>query len=187
MLAGVGLLLGASADAQGSVSERYALLIELDHPIDTATGRFLSRTLDSEEAHNAEVVIIRLDTPGGLVDAMRDMVGDIFAASRPVAVFVAPQGGRAASAGTFVTAAAGVAAMAPATNIGAAAVVGGQGEDLPDTAAGKATPDAVALLRSIAERRDRNADALADTVLDARAFSVELFNFGMVVPGVLGW
>ncbi|HZA78561.1 MAG TPA: nodulation protein NfeD [Acidimicrobiales bacterium] len=173
MLAGVGLLLGASADAQGSDSKRYALLIELGHPIDTVTARFLSRALDSEEANNAEVVIIRLDTPGGLVDAMRDMVGDIFAASRPVAVFVAPQGARAASAGTFVTAAAGVAAMAPATNIGAAAVVGGQGEDLPDTAAEKATQDAVALLRSIAEQRDRNAEALEETVLDARAFSAE--------------
>jgi membrane-bound serine protease (ClpP class) len=172
-LVGVGLLLGAQADAQGSASERYALLVELDHPIDSVTARFLSRTLDSEEAENAEVVIIRLDTPGGLVDAMRDMVGDIFAAPRPVAVFVAPEGARAASAGTFITAAAGVAAMAPATNIGAAAVVGGQGEDLPDTAAEKATQDAVALLRSIAEQRDRNADALAETVLDARAFSAE--------------
>jgi membrane-bound serine protease (ClpP class) len=173
VLAGVGLLLGASADAQGSDAQPYALLVELDHPIDSVTARFLSRTLDSEDAENAEVVIIRLDTPGGLVDAMRDMVGDIFAASRPVAVFVAPEGARAASAGTFITAAAGVAAMAPATNIGAAAVVGGQGEDLPDTAAEKATQDAVALLRSIAERRDRNAEALEETVLDARAFSAE--------------
>ena len=173
VLVGAGLFPGSPADAQGSETEPYALLVELDHPIDTVTARFLSRTLDSEEAENAEVVIIRLDTPGGLVDAMRDMVGDIFSASRPVAVFVAPEGARAASAGTFITAAAGVAAMAPATNIGAAAVVGGQGEDLPDTAAEKATQDAVALLRSIAERRDRNAEALEETVLNARAFSAQ--------------
>ena len=173
VLVGVGLFLGASADAQGSKTEPYALLVELDHPIDSVTARFLSRSLDSDEAENSEVVIIRLDTPGGLVDAMRDMVGDIFSASRPVAVFVAPEGARAASAGTFITAAAGVAAMAPATNIGAAAVVGGQGEELPDTAAEKATQDAVALLRSIAERRDRNAEALEETVLDARAFSAQ--------------
>jgi membrane-bound serine protease (ClpP class) len=174
VLVGVGLLLGAgTAHAQVSEGERYALLVELDHPIDTVTARFVSRTLDSEEAEGAEVVIIRLDTPGGLVDAMRDMVGDIFSAPRPVAVFVAPEGARAASAGTFITAAAGVAAMAPATNIGAAAVVGGGGEDLPDTLAEKATQDAVALLRSIAERRDRNAEALEETVLDARAFSAQ--------------
>ena len=174
VLVGVGFFLGpGTTHAQSSQDEPYALLVELDHPIDTVTARFLSRTLDSEEAENAEVVIIRLDTPGGLVDAMRDMVGDIFSAPRPVVVFVAPEGARAASAGTFITAAAGVAAMAPATNIGAAAVVGGQGEDLPDTIAEKATQDAVALLRSIAERRDRNADALADTVLDARAFSAQ--------------
>jgi membrane-bound serine protease (ClpP class) len=173
VLVGVGLLLGPPANAQPSESEPYALLVELDHPIDNVTARFVSRTLGSDEAENAEVVIIRLDTPGGLVDAMRDMVGDIFSAPRPVAVFVAPEGARAASAGTFVTAAAGVAAMAPATNIGAAAVVGGGGEDLPETLAEKATQDAVALMRSIAERRDRNAEALEETVLEARAFSAE--------------
>jgi membrane-bound serine protease (ClpP class) len=173
VLVGVGLLLGAPTEAQAPETEPYALLVELDHPIDSVTARFLSRTLDSEDAENAEVVIIRLDTPGGLVDAMRDMVGDIFSAPRPVVVFVAPEGARAASAGTFITAAAGVAAMAPATNIGAAAVVGGGGEDLPDTLAEKATQDAVALLRSIAERRDRNAEALEETVLDARAFSAQ--------------
>lgn len=174
VLVGVGLFLGAGpTHAQGSEGEPYALLVELDRPIDNVTARFLSRTLGSEEAENAEVVIIRLDTPGGLVDAMRDMVGDIFSAPRPVAVFVAPEGARAASAGTFITAAAGVAAMAPATNIGAAAVVGGGGEDLPDTVAEKATQDTVALLRSIAERRDRNAEALEETVLEARAFSAQ--------------
>ncbi len=171
---GVGLLVGTGAtNAQAPEGEPYALLVEMDHPIDNVTARFVSRTLDSEEAAEAEVVIIRLDTPGGLVDAMRDMVGDIFSAPRPVVVFVAPEGARAASAGTFITAAAGVAAMAPATNIGAAAVVCGGGEDLPDTLAEKATQDAVALLRSIAERRDRNAEALEETVLDARAFSAQ--------------
>jgi membrane-bound serine protease (ClpP class) len=171
VLVGVGLLLGAPADAQGSEAEPYALLVELDHPIDSVTARFLARSLDSEDAENAEVVIVQLDTPGGLLDATREMVGEIFSAPRPVVVFVGPEGARAASAGTFVTAAAGVAAMAPATNIGAAAVVGGQGEDLPGTAAEKATQDAVAMLRSIAERRDRNVEALEETVLDARAFS----------------
>lgn len=174
VVVGVGLLVGTgTTHAQVSEGERYALLVELDHPIDSVTARFVSRSLDSEEAEDAEVVIIRLDTPGGLVDAMRDMVGDIFAAPRPVVVFVAPEGARAASAGTFITAAAGVAAMVPATNIGAAAVVGGGGEDLPDTLAEKATQDAVALLRSIAERRDRNAEALEETVLEARAFSAQ--------------
>lgn len=171
-LLGLGLLLGPSAEAQPSPEAGpYALVVELDRPIDNVTSRFLSRALDSGEARGAELVIIRLDTPGGLVTAMRDMVGDIFASPVPVAVFVAPEGAHAASAGTFITAAAGIAAMAPATNIGAAAVVGGGGEDLPETISEKATQDAVSLLRSIADRRDRNADALAETVLDAKAFS----------------
>ena len=172
LLVGVGLLLGSPAGAQSPPDgEPYALLVELDHPIDNVTARFLSRTLDSEEAEAAEVVIIQLDTPGGLVDAMRDMVSDIFSASRPVVVYVAPEGARAASAGTFITAAGGVAAMAPATNIGAAAVVGGQGEDLPETLGEKATQDARAFMRSIAERRERNVEALEATVLEATAYS----------------
>ena len=89
----------------------------------------------------------------------------------PVVVYVAPAGARAASAGTFITAAAHVAAMAPATNIGAAAPVGVDGEDLPDTIKAKATQDAAAFIRSIASQRDRNADALQDTVLKAESYS----------------
>lgn len=177
-LVGLGLLLGPAAEAQPSSpaqttpeAGRHVLVIELDSVIDNVSARFLSRALDSDDARDAELVVIRLDTPGGLVDSMRDMVEDIIESPVPVAVFVAPDGARAASAGTFITAAGGVAAMAPATNIGAASVVGGQGEDLPETLAKKATQDAVAFIRSIAELRDRNADALADTVLEATAFS----------------
>ena len=168
---GVGLLLGPVAQAQSPETGRHALVIELDGAIDNVTARFLSRALDSEDARDAELVIVRLDTPGGLVTSMRDIVNDIIESPTPVAVFVSPEGARAASAGTFITAAGGVAAMAPATNIGAAAVVGGQGEDLPETLSEKATQDAVAFMRAIAERRDRNADALAETVLEAKAFS----------------
>jgi hypothetical protein len=92
------------------------------HHVDLAdTLRFtLSRALGDAADLGAELVVVRLDTPGGLVTAMRDMVRDIFASRVPVVVYVAPEGSRAASAGTFVAASAGVAAMAPATNIGAA-------------------------------------------------------------------
>jgi membrane-bound serine protease (ClpP class) len=173
-LPAVALLLGGSAGAQPpSEAGRHVLVVELDRAIDNVSSRFLSRALTSDDAKDAELVIIRIDTPGGLVTATRDMVGDIFSSRVPVVVFVAPEGARAASAGTFITAAGGVAAMAPATNIGAASVVGGQGEDLPETLSRKATQDAVAFLRSIADRRGRNADALAETVLEAKAYSAQ--------------
>jgi membrane-bound serine protease (ClpP class) len=173
-LPAVALLLGGSAEAQPpSGAGRHVLVVELDRAIDNVSARFLSRALTSDNAEDAELVIIRIDTPGGLVTSTRDMVGDIFSSRVPVVVFVAPEGARAASAGTFITAAGGVAAMAPATNIGAASVVGGQGEDLPETLGRKATQDAVAFLRSIADRRGRNADALAETVLEAKAYSAQ--------------
>jgi membrane-bound serine protease (ClpP class) len=174
VLFGIAVLLGQPAGAQSSPGAgRSVLVLELDLPIDNVTERFVSRALASDAAQDAEVVIIRLDTPGGLSTAMRDMVSEIFSSTVPVVVFVAPEGARAASAGTFITAAAGVAAMAPATNIGAASVVGGQGEDLPETLGRKATQDAVAFLRSIAERRGRDSDALAATVLTAKAYSAQ--------------
>ena len=147
-----------SEDAGASDAANEVVVVDMDHTIDNVTARFLGRALDDANDRGAELVVIRLDTPGGLVSATRDMISDIFASKVPVVVYVAPEGSRAASAGTFITAAGGVAAMAPATNIGAASVVGSQGEDLPDTLQRKANEDAAALLRSIAERRDRNAD-----------------------------
>ena len=161
------------AAPDGGRARSEVVVIELDRNIDKVTARFLSRALDDAGDRDVELVIVRLDTPGGLVTATRDMVSDIFASRVPVVVYVAPEGSRAASAGTFVAASAGVAAMAPATNIGAASVVGGQGADLPQTLKRKANEDAAALLRSIAERRGRNAAALEAAVFKATAYSAE--------------
>ncbi len=175
---GVPVLVGATGAAPSSArvtngvgAGNEVVVVELGRNIDKVTSRFLSRALDDAADGGVELVVVRLDTPGGLVSATRDMVGDIFASRVPVVVYVAPEGSRAASAGTFVAASAGVAAMAPATNIGAASVVGGQGEDLPRTLRRKANEDAAALLRSIAERRGRNEAALEDAVFEARAYS----------------
>jgi membrane-bound serine protease (ClpP class) len=146
-------------------------VVELDAAIDKVSARFLDRALDEAEDENAAVVVIRVDTPGGLLDATRDMVGDIFGSRVPVVSYVAPEGAQAASAGTFVAASAALLAMAPATNIGAASVVGAGGEDLPDTLSRKATEDAAALIRSIADRRNRPAAPLEATVREARSYS----------------
>jgi membrane-bound serine protease (ClpP class) len=157
---------GRSQEVSGAV-----VVVELDAPIDNVSARFLRRALDDAERQRAAVVVVRIDTPGGLLTATRSIVGDIFGSRVPVVSYVAPEGAQAASAGTFVASAASFVAMAPATNIGAAAVVGGGGEDLPETLGRKATEDAAALIRSIAERRDRPVAPLEATVREATSYS----------------
>ncbi len=170
LLALLAVVLPGVAAGQDGRSGRV-VVIEFDGAIDKVSARFFSRAVNGAVDDRAGLIVVRLDTPGGLLSATRDMVGDILDSPVPVAVFVAPAGAQAASAGTFVASAGGVLAMAPATNIGAAAVVGGQGEDLPSTLKQKATQDAAAVLRSIADRRGRPAAALAATVLEARSYS----------------
>ena len=127
--------------------------------------------LDKAREDGVSLAVIRLDTPGGLVDSTREIVERLLEAQVPVAVYVSPAGARAASAGTFVAAAANFAVMAPGTNIGAAAAVGAGGADLPETLARKIDEDTRAFIRSIAEIRDRNGDALEETVSKAKAYS----------------
>ncbi len=156
-----------AARAQGD----HAARIKIDGPIQAKSVRLLTRAIETATDENAEVLIVLIDTPGGLLDSTREMVEAILASPVPVVAYVHPAGAEATSAGTFITAAAHVAAMAPSTNIGAAAPVSSTGEDLPDTLKSKAAASASAFLRSIAEERDRNADALAATVVEAKAYS----------------
>lgn len=159
----------------------HAALIHLDSAIHPVAGRFLERGLEQAATDGAQFVIIRLDTPGGLLSTTREMITAILESPIPVVVYVAPSGVHAASAGTFIVAAAQVAAMAPATNVGAASPVGASGEDLPKTIKSKATEDAAALLRSIANQRNRNADALEKTVIDAVSYTEsEALDLGII-------
>ena len=114
---------------------------------------------------------IELDTPGGLLDSTRKIVEQLLQAPVPVAVYVSPRGAQAGSAGTFITAAGHFAVMAPGTNIGAATPVSGTGEELEETLASKVENDAAAFMRSIAQERGRNEDALEKTVREAASFS----------------
>ncbi len=160
--------------AQSTDSEELnpsVVLIRLDGAIDGVTARFIDRGIETAISQDSELVVLMIDTPGGLLDATRDIVESILASAVPVVVYVAPGGAQAASAGTFVGAAADVLAMASTTNIGAASVVNSDGSDLPDTLSRKASQDAAAFIRSIAERRGRNVSALEDTVLSATAYS----------------
>ena len=159
-------------DAQSLTTPRGVSIIQLDSAIDPVSERYLIRELDQARGEFALVVIV-LDTPGGLLDSTRIMVNAILESRVPVAVYVSPSGAHAASAGTFIGAAANILAMAPVTEIGAAAVVGGQGEELGETIQVKANEDAAALLRGIAEKRGRNIEALEATVFEAKAYSAE--------------
>ena len=129
--------------------------------------------LEAAESRGAAAVVITLDTPGGLGSTMRNLAGHLLEAATPTVVYVSPRGAQAASAGTLVTVAANIAAMAPGTNIGAASPVSGTGEDLPPTLRRKVDEDITALVRSIAALRGRNAEAIEATVLEARAYSAE--------------
>ena len=151
----------------------HALLIDIDDVINPVTAGYLDRAVGKAEGDGAELLIVRLDTPGGLLSSTRDMVTSLLESNVPSVVYVAPGGAHAASAGTFITAAANFAVMAPGTNIGAASPVGIGGEDLPETMKSKVTEDAAALMRDIAAKRGRNSEKLEETVLNARAYSSE--------------
>lgn len=168
---GLLLLLGLTGSALAQNSAPAALAIEVDGVINPVKERYIARALQQAAARDAPLVIIQLDTPGGLGSSTREIVTLLLAAERPVVVYVTPQGAQAGSAGAFITAAAHIAAMAPGTNIGAATPVGAGGEDLGETLADKVTNDAAALMRSIAAERGRNADKLEATVRQAASYT----------------
>ena len=130
-------------------------------------------TLERADLAGAALVVFTLRTPGGLVDSTRAIVSRLIAARTPVAIFVAPSGARAASAGFILTIAADVAAMAPGTHIGAAHPVEGDGQKMEETMAKKATEDLAAYACTLAGRRHRNVPLAAEAVSQSRAFTEE--------------
>ncbi len=132
------------------------MVITVDGVINPVASEFIGTNIKKAVKRNAEALVIELDTPGGLDTSMRSIVKEIIGSEVPVVVYVAPSGARAASAGVFIALAAHIAAMAPGTNIGAAHPVG-LGEKMDKTMAEKATNDAAAYIKSLAERRGRNA------------------------------
>jgi membrane-bound serine protease (ClpP class) len=132
--------------------------------INPVAAEYVHDALASAQASGAQVLILKLDTPGGLDTSMRLMVKDIIGSPIPVVAFVAPSGGRAASAGVFITMAAHVAAMTPGTNIGAAHPVAMGGAEMDKTMKEKVENDSVAYIKSIAEQRGRNVAWAEDAV-----------------------
>jgi membrane-bound serine protease (ClpP class) len=154
-------LLSSGVTVHGGAVRADALAVHriiVDGIIGPSTSRFIQRAI--RDATGSEALIIQIDTPGGLLKSTEEITRAILNAPLPVIVYIAPRGGRAASAGVFITYSAHVAAMAPATHLGAATPVnvGGEGGKPDDTMARKVTNDAVANLRAMAKRRGRNAD-----------------------------
>jgi len=158
------------------------LVIDMDGPISPAMNEYLTRGLKIAEQRGADAVVLRLNTPGGAITTMNEMVQAIRTSRVPVIVYIAPRGAMAASAGTMITLAGHAAAMAPETIIGAASPVGGEGEDLPETIYAKEVEGLKATARTLAERRGPQAVALAEATIDsARAVSAsEALQAGLI-------
>jgi membrane-bound serine protease (ClpP class) len=144
-------------------SKREVMVITIDGVINPVASEYIGKGIKKANEKKAEALIIEIDTPGGLDTSMRNIVKEIIGSEVPVVVYVSPSGSRAASAGVFITLAAHVAAMAPGTNIGAAHPVG-IGEKMDKVMAEKATNDAAAYIKSLAERNGRNAKWAEDAV-----------------------
>ena len=158
-----------------------ALVMDVDGPIKQLTADHIARGIDTAHADDVDLVVIRLNTPGGLLESVRSIVQTLLDSEIPVVAYVAPAGAHAGSAGTFVAAAANFAVMAPAANIGAASSLESVGGRIRGSEAYRLSQDLRAFIRSIAEARGRNADALEDSVSNATAFSAqEALSLGVV-------
>lgn len=181
MLACAALLLAVSPWAQSAPGAGAIWQIEIPDTINPGTAEFLKNGLAKAAEADAACVVIKLDTPGGLVDSMREMVRDIMASPVPVVLFVAPAGARATSAGAFLVLAGHIAAMAPATHLGAASPVGAGGQDVGGTMAKKVFSDLEALITSIAKERGRPAEQAKAMVSKAQSFdATEAKKLGLV-------
>jgi len=193
--AAVALVVSSLAASAGENDSKLALTVSVDGAIGPATARYVKDALTKASERHAEVVVLRMNTPGGLSTSMREIIADVLASRVPVVGYVAPSGAHAASAGTYILYATHIAAMAPGTNLGAATPVqiGGPLPGLPDATPdkgdkdkkdgsdqqpktkdammAKATNDAVALIRSLAELRGRNADWAEKAVREAESLS----------------
>lgn len=168
-LPAVFLLLATAVAGVGDAAQ--VAVLKLDDTIQPASRAYLERALGDAVAGGSVLAVVELNTPGGLLSSTRRMTTAITSCAVPVVVYVAPSGAQAASAGFFILQAADVAAMTPGTNAGAAHPVGGKGENLPEDVRKKATNDAAALIRSLAQRRGRNSELAEKAVTESLSFT----------------
>ena len=170
-IAGIGLLRAATPDAQ---TAPLVLELKLDRVVDPILATYIDEGLADATRRQAALVLITMDTPGGLSDSMTDMIHRILDSPVPVAVFVSPAGARGASAGFFILLSADVAAMAPGTRTGASTPIllpGGFSMPVDEVLRKKMNNDATAFLRSFTEKRNRNPKLAETSITDAQAFT----------------
>ncbi|MBI3945318.1 MAG: nodulation protein NfeD [Armatimonadetes bacterium] len=167
-LTALALLFAAGLAPAPAQSRPPIYVLQVEGVIDPSVAGYLDRGITEAEDAGAAAVVIEMDTPGGLLDSTRDIVRRMLGARVPLVVYVAPSGARAGSAGTFITAAAHVAAMAPGTNIGAAHPIDGA---TGKTVAEKVTNDAAAFIRTVAEKRNRNAEWYVSAVRQSQSIT----------------
>lgn len=165
----LGLVGLAAGDLARAADGRQVIVLPTTGIVDNVMAGYLADGVARGERDGAAAVVVRLNTPGGSLDATNKIVGTLLEANVPVIVWVSPSGGHAASAGTFITLASHVAVMAPGTRIGAASPVGGSGEDIPGALGDKVRNDTIASIRAIAEHRGRNVEWAIRTVDEAHA------------------
>lgn len=166
IVCGLAALFPVAARAQAS----KVVVIHLDDTIQPISADYLKRGLDRAADMHAQAVLVEMNTPGGLLESMREMVKDILASPTPVIVYVGPSGSRAGSAGFFIMESADLAAMAPGTEAGAAHPVIEMGQ-VSDTMKQKILNDALAFLRSYVSIRDRNVNAAQAAVTDSKSYT----------------
>lgn len=159
----VGTILGVSSgvsqlSAQGSPASPLVYQLEIDGTINPALLDYIIKGIELADSKHASAVIIRMDTPGGMVTTTKTIIKEMINARLPVVVYVAPSGSSASSAGALITVCADVAAMAPGTNIGAAHPVGGGGQEIDPSMSEKIINDLTAYIRGIVVGKGRNAD-----------------------------
>jgi membrane-bound serine protease (ClpP class) len=159
------------AGMAGAAEDDTVIVIEVDGTIVPVVAQYIDRGVTLAEDSGATALVIQLDTPGGLLTATEDIVSSILNADVPVITYVSPRGAWAASAGTFITLASHVAAMAPGTTIGAAHPVSGGGQEIPEDQLKKVTEFSAKWMRTIAETRGRNLDEAEAAVRESKSFT----------------
>ena len=164
----------AGGSPSPAVSAPHVVEIPIDGMIQPFLADYVAEGLASAASEHADLVLLTLNTPGGLDTAMRDIIQHIISSPVPVAAYVCPSGSRAASAGFYILLSADIAAMAPGTDTGASSpifLIGGTTAQVDDTLKKKAMNEAAAYLRSISGKRSRNVDLAEKAVTEAKAFS----------------
>lgn len=157
--------------------------ITVDAPIHPITSEYIQKSLEKADRENASLIIISINTPGGLDTSMREIIEKILSTKTPVVAFVSPSGARAASAGFFIGVACDLFVMAPGTNTGAAHPVGVSitGQQMDETMADKVTHDAASYIKSIAEKRGRNTKMAEDAVRESLSYTEkEAYEGGLI-------